>query len=82
MKIEIKLNDPKLCNECPCYFEEDEGGENCGMNYWEQWIDKKNIWIHSDGRVSEQSPIQLDIDRTGWICKTVRPQKCMEMHGE
>jgi len=42
MKLEIKLKDPKYCDECPCKNEDYENGSKCNLDYWRS--DGKDIF--------------------------------------
>ena len=84
MKIEVTLPDARFCTkECPAFHEDSEYDEECDLNYWAYhscvlaWV-RGNEVVPMGGGGRYEAPD----NRNGWRLFIVRPQKCIEEHGE
>ena len=76
MKLEIKLKDPKYCDECPCKNEDYENGSKCNLDYWrsdeEVWG-----WRNKAGHFQTGRPTSAN----NWDLVYRRPKKCITDNG-
>lgn len=85
MNIEIKLNDPRFCVGCPCMIlgYNDEGGhEKCTLAQWEE-PRSAVAYNPKTGQIEDESRHRkLCSGKNGWRYVTLRPQACINKHGE
>lgn len=81
MKIEVNLEDKRCCGGCPCISGDDSGGCYCSLGFFEDvnygWLNKltNKIFIE-DPPDNERANPKL------WLLVYIRPQACIDKHGE
>lgn len=78
----------KVCNNCPCADWQDWADDTCRLGYW-QYDSKQRMGegIY-DGRANvETGEVVIVKDdrydgKAGWIGAHIRPQICIDNHGE
>jgi hypothetical protein len=87
MIVEIRLDDPRFCDECPLIGEFECEPEYCKLNYWKRISDVKGYYNKEADTIITGRPPGLKpgfsltdsirATEAGWTPVFIRPEKCI-----